>query len=100
MQLLACSPATSMDALIRSGLTIRAIDNLASQGVSAVDAGILSVRRLSYCRRHNSPLTWNQSDHLYRVGKVLILAVAVLGDRDKALAWLNKPRSTFGGLHA
>lgn len=98
--LLGFSPVASMDALIRSGLAIRAIDNLASLGVSAVDAGIMSSRRLNYCRRHDSPLTWNESDHLYRVSKVLMLAVAVFGDQDKALAWLNKPRAAFGGLRA
>ncbi|MCY1547108.1 putative toxin-antitoxin system antitoxin component [compost metagenome] len=100
MQLLACSPATSMDAQIRNGLTIRSIDNLANQGVCVVEAGILSARRLNYCRRHDSPLTRNESDRLYRVSKVLLLAVAVLGDQDKALAWLTKPRPAFWGLHA
>ncbi|OWJ98220.1 hypothetical protein B6S59_01185 [Pseudomonas sp. A46] len=100
MEMLGCSPLASMDAHIRGGLAISAIDNLASLGVSAVDAGIISRRRLSYCRRHDSPLTWNESDHIYRVSKVLMLAVAVFGDQAKALAWLSKPRSSFGGLRA
>lgn len=100
LALLACSSVISMDTQIRSGLTSRAIDNLASLGVSAVDAGIISRRRLNYCRRHDSSLTWNESDHLYRVSKVLMLAVAVFGDQDKALAWLSRPRAAFGGLRA
>ncbi len=100
MALLGYSPDSSIDVLIRNGLAIRAIDNLASMGVSAVDAGIISGRRLNYCRRHDSPLTWNESDHFYRVSKVLMLAVAVFGDQAKALAWLNKPRYAFGGLRA
>lgn len=100
LQMLACPSGSSIDALIRRGFPISAVDHLSVQGIDAVAVGFLSAHRVKYCRQRQRCLTQDESDHLYRLCKVLVRAESVFGDHGKALTWLESPRVALGGLSA
>jgi putative toxin-antitoxin system antitoxin component (TIGR02293 family) len=39
----------------------------------------------------------DESDRLFRIGRIAVQAEAVLGDREKAAAWLQEPNRALGG---
>lgn len=47
-------------------------------------------------RKEIRQLTAAESDRLYRVARVAVLAASVLGDMDKARAWLKHPNRGLG----
>ncbi len=100
MQMLACSSECHIEALIRKGFPITTIDRLSLQGIDAVAVGLLSARRLRYCRQHQKCFTPEESDHLYRLCTTLIKARSVFGDQGNALTWLRRPHASFGGVSA
>jgi len=93
-------PGESLDMLIRSGVTLAAIDNLARHGIDAVNIGIIKARTLRHRRINGKPLSREEGDRIYRVSKLLVLAIAVFGNKDKAAHWLHKPHKAFGSLTA
>jgi len=42
-------------------------------------------------------LTSDQSERMNRVARLLVRAIEVLGNKERALRWLKAPRSYFGG---
>jgi len=86
--------------LIRSGVTLAAIDNLARLGIDAVNIGIIKARTLRHRRINGKSLSPEEGDRLYRVSKLVVLGIAVFGNKDKAAHWLNKPHKAFGSLTA
>ena len=93
-------PGEPMDLLIRSGVSLEAIDNLSRHGVSAVNVGIINARTLRHRRTKGERLSPEEGDRFYRVSKLVVLAEEVFGNKDKAAHWLNKPQKAFGGLTA
>ncbi|EPJ76622.1 hypothetical protein CFII64_25963 [Pseudomonas sp. CFII64] len=93
-------PGEPMDLLIRTGVSLEAIDNLSRHGVSAVSVGIINARTLRHRRTKGERLSPEEGDRLYRVSKLVVLAEQVFGDKDKAAHWLNKAQKAFGGLTA
>lgn len=74
--------------LVDSGLTRREID------------WIVARRTLAHRRQSGRPLTPNETGCFLRMLKIRAMSEAVFGNRDKALAWLRRPRRTFGGISA
>lgn len=100
LELMGGSKDVHMDALIRGGVSLVAIDNLLKHGVNAVSVGIINARTLRHRRSKGEPLSQEEGDRLYRVSKIVVLAEQVFGDVEKAANWLRKPQSVFDGLSA
>ena len=77
-----------MAVLIDSGFTRREVD------------WIVPPRTLSHRRQNGRPLTANETGCFLRAVKIWAMAEAVLGNSEIALAWLRKPRRSFGGISA
>ena len=77
-----------MAVLIDSGFTRREVD------------WIVPPRTLSHRRQNGRPLTANETGCFLRAVKIRAMAEAVLGNSEIALAWLRKPRRSFGGISA
>ena len=77
-----------MTVLVDSGFTRREVD------------WIVPPRTLSHRRQNGRPLTANETGCFLRAVKIRAMAEAVLGNSEMALAWLRKPRRSFGGISA
>ena len=77
-----------MAVLIDSGFTRREVD------------WIVPLRTLSHRRQNGRPLNANETACFLRAVKIRAMAEAVLGNPETALAWLRKPRRSFGGISA
>lgn len=100
LEMMAGTPGVPADLLIRSGVSLEAIDNLSLYGVNAVSVGIINARTLRHRRTKGERLSPEEGDRLYRVSKLVVLADQLFGDKDKAAHWLNKAQKAFGGLSA
>ena len=80
-------PPELMAVLVDSGFTRREVD------------WIVPPRTLSH-RKNGRPLTANETGCFLRAVKIRAMAEAVLGNPEVALAWLRKPRRSFGGISA
>lgn len=56
-----------------------------------IDAIIIPQRTLQHRRSRREKLTVDESDRVLRAIRVLSLAEAIYGSRERALAWLRKP---------
>jgi putative toxin-antitoxin system antitoxin component (TIGR02293 family) len=70
-----------------SGLTLKELAN-------ALDLSARSLQR----RRASGRLTCYESDRLYRLARILVIANHVLGNRERALRWLKRPNRALGGI--
>ncbi|HVI07875.1 MAG TPA: antitoxin Xre/MbcA/ParS toxin-binding domain-containing protein [Candidatus Binatia bacterium] len=70
-----------------SGLTLREL-------ADALDLSPRSLQR----RRRSGKLAPYESDRLYRLARLLAIAVEYLGDGDRARRWLKRPNRALGGL--
>ncbi|MGV8919320.1 MAG: antitoxin Xre/MbcA/ParS toxin-binding domain-containing protein [Pseudomonas sp.] len=100
LEMMGGTQGVPMDALIRAGVSLVAIDNLSSHGINAVNIGIINARTLRHRRSKGESLSQEEGDRLYRVSKIVVLAEQVFGTKDKAAHWLNKNQTAFGGLTA
>lgn len=98
IDLLGCSSSREMDAVLRSGVPVSAVDELASWGVDAVGIGVLSARTLHVRRVGPGQLTLEEGDRLYRVGKLVLLATDLFDSKERANRWLCTSLSVLGGL--
>ena len=100
---LGTSPATPADweALIRAGVPARSADALkASMVIGDADLAALlgvSEKTLYRARTSHARLDAVASDRLYRVARIVALAVEVLEDQSAALRWLARPQIGLGG---
>ena len=58
---------------------------------------VIPARTLKHRRSRKEPLTRDESDKLARLIRIYDDAVRVLGDKEKALHWLNKALRRFNG---
>jgi putative toxin-antitoxin system antitoxin component (TIGR02293 family) len=65
--------------------------------MDATDAVESDVSALMGSSAHLTP---EEGDHLYRTSRIVILAEEVFGNREKAIRWLEKPRSALGEISA
>jgi putative toxin-antitoxin system antitoxin component (TIGR02293 family) len=58
---------------------------------------VIPARTLKHRKARKEPLTSDESDKLVRLIRVYDQAVRVLGEKEKALYWLNEPKKRFEG---
>lgn len=87
--------------LIRRGLPPRSLESLARQMdmPTLVTAEMIGLVRRTVARRMQGrkPLDPEQSERLVRLARALAQATAILGSREKARRWLQKPNRALGG---
>lgn len=100
LELLGVPSGASVDELIRIGVPLSALDRLSQYGVNPTIIGIISQRTLRKRLSQGQLLTHSEGDHLYRVGRITILAKATFSNQKKSLAWLQRPRHALGNRSA
>ncbi|WP_404375495.1 antitoxin Xre/MbcA/ParS toxin-binding domain-containing protein [Vreelandella aquamarina] len=98
--LLGASESASLDALIRQGIHLSAIDRVAAYGVNAVELGIISKAALKRRLSQGKTLTLCEGDKLYRAILATLFAETIFGNPHKSYIWLLKPRKALGGQNA
>ncbi|NWL79577.1 hypothetical protein DM872_22260 [Pseudomonas taiwanensis] len=96
LKLLCGTSGDRLDQLVRNGIPLEAVENLGHHGISAVRAGIITARTLRQRRAMGQRLSLDESDRLYRVCRLVLLAEEVFADPAKATLWLSKCQSAFG----
>ena len=90
-----------LQARVRTGLPYSALEALAERLNAPVGelSDTLGVPARTLARRRRAGrLTAAESDRLVRLGRIVALAVEVLGDRAKAARWLRQPNRALGQL--
>jgi putative toxin-antitoxin system antitoxin component (TIGR02293 family) len=84
---------------LNQGLALTALDSLVRQGYlkTAELALIAPPRTLSHRRAKGERLRPDESERLARIGKTIVLAEQVFGDKASALGWLHSPKRKFEG---
>ena len=79
--------------IVERRLAPAVIKRLISLGLERgeIDAVIIPQRTLQHRRSRREKLTVDESDRVLRAIRVLSLAEAIYGSRERALAWLRKP---------
>jgi putative toxin-antitoxin system antitoxin component (TIGR02293 family) len=87
--------------LVRAGLPYASLSAVAS-GLSLDGAAVVTILRIPARtlarRKRERRLSPDESDRLFRLGRVVTLAEDVLGSREKANLWLRAPNRALGGL--
>jgi len=86
--------------MVESGLSLSALnDFVAASGMQFRDIYevVIPARTLKHRKARKENLTADESDKLARVIRIFDHAVSVLGDKEKALHWLNEPKRRFAG---
>ncbi|MEE8056217.1 MAG: antitoxin Xre/MbcA/ParS toxin-binding domain-containing protein [Pseudomonadales bacterium] len=93
--------AVDLMRVTRSGISPDAVDALLKRGFARSDVvWIVPPRTLSHRRKNQEQLTSEESGRWLRAAKIQALAEVILGDGDKAMQWLHKPRKAFDQLSA
>jgi putative toxin-antitoxin system antitoxin component (TIGR02293 family) len=81
--------------IVEGQLPPSVIKRLISLGLqrAEIDAVIIPQRTLQHRRSRREKLTVEESDRVLRAIRVLSLAEAIYGSRERALAWLRKPNA-------
>jgi|SRR5579862_1876407 len=85
---------------VESGVSLNALhDFVAASGIQFRDIYevVIPARTLKHRKARKENLTADESDKLARLIRVFDHAVSVLGDKEKALHWLNEPKRRFDG---
>jgi putative toxin-antitoxin system antitoxin component (TIGR02293 family) len=84
---------------LRSGLPYSALEAVAS-GFEIAPADLVAVLRVPprtlARRKREKRLHADESDRLFRLGRIAALAQEVLGSREKATRWLHQPNAALG----
>ena len=86
--------------MVESGLSLSALnDFVAASGMQFRDIYevVIPARTLKHRKARKENLTADESDKLARLIRIFDHAVSVLGDKEKALHWLNEPKRRFEG---
>ena len=87
--------------LVRKGLPARSVSSLAERlhlANSALSKKLgIPQRTLTRRLSKESSLTPAESDRTVRVARVYAIAVEMIGDEEKAIAWLGTPNRALGG---
>jgi putative toxin-antitoxin system antitoxin component (TIGR02293 family) len=85
---------------VESGVPVATMANfVAASGLQFRDIYdiVIPARTLKHRKARKEALTADESDKLARLIRTYDYAVRVLGDREKALHWLDKPLRRFAG---
>ena len=86
--------------MVESGVSLNALnDFVAASGMQFRDIYevVIPARTLKHRKARKENLTADESDKLARLIRIFDHAVSVLGDKEKALHWLNEPKRRFDG---
>jgi len=85
--------------IVEARLATSVINRLATLGLerSEIDEVIIPARTLQHRRTRREKLTTEESDRVLRVIRVLATTEEVYGSRERALAWLRKPKARLEG---
>lgn len=88
-------------ALTQKGVKPAAVENLAKSIVSINELGwVIARRTLTHRKNKGERLTPEESGRWLRAAKAYALAEEVFGAKEKASAWLHKPRKAFNDQSA
>jgi putative toxin-antitoxin system antitoxin component (TIGR02293 family) len=88
-----------LQAQVRMGLPYSALEAVASGfeiGMSDLVAVLQVPARTLARRKREKRLRADESDRLFRLGRIAALAEEVLGTRQKATRWLHQPNRALG----
>lgn len=87
--------------VMRRGVEPEAVDALISKGFRGAELHwIVNPRTLRHRRDKSELLTPEESGRWFRAANIQALTLEVLGDDEKAMTWLHKPRRAFDGVSA
>jgi putative toxin-antitoxin system antitoxin component (TIGR02293 family) len=91
----------SIDRLIRKGIPYRACNHvkkvLGLSNEELAHALGVSTRTLSLTERLKDNLPFVASDRIYRIARILVLAIEVFKKQEGAVEWLRSPQIALGG---
>ncbi len=85
---------------LREGLPFRAFESFVKTiGISsaAITKALGIAPRTLARRKERHALSPEESDRLYRLARVTLMAIQVLGTQEKAKQWLERPNRALGG---
>ena len=81
------------------GLSLTALDRLVREGyLKPTELSVVApLRTLTHRRARGERLRPDESERLARIGKTVVLAEQVFGDKARALEWLHAPKRRLDG---
>jgi len=86
--------------LVRRGLPAAAVDGFLAathQPFSAIEPYVMPRRTFNRRREANQPLDTAESDRMVRIARMVAAAEETIGDRDRAMIWLERPNRALEG---
>lgn len=85
--------------VVRRGLPLSVSGNFLSHGLTNEEFHniVIPARTFKHRKAKVMPLSMEESDKALRAARVLAYAERTFGSRDKALAWMRKPKKRFEG---
>ena len=86
--------------LVRRGLPPEAVEGFLAatrQPFSAIEPYVMPRRTFNRRREANQPLDTAESDRMLRIARMVVAAEDTIGDRARALAWLERPNRVLEG---
>lgn len=93
-------PANDLDIVnwVHNRLPLDVIDRMLDEGITKQELTLIAPQRtLAHRRTNGEALTVEESDRAVRLARVIAQAEAVLGSKEKALAWLRRTFKRFAG---
>jgi putative toxin-antitoxin system antitoxin component (TIGR02293 family) len=93
------TPESDILQIVEKRLAPSAITRLTELGFTRaeIDSTVIATRTLTHRRARREKLTLEESDRVMRIVRVLAATERVYGGRERALAWLRKPKARLGG---
>ncbi len=84
--------------IVEGRLTPAVIKRLLNLGLerAEIDAAVIPSRTLQHRRSRRERLTLEESDRVLRLVRILAIAEAMYGNRERALGWLRRPHPRLG----
>lgn len=93
--------ALDLAVVTRKGVAPEMVSVLVASGLTRREVEwIVPSRTLSHRRQGGRSLTAHETGCFLRTVKIRAMAEVVFGSSERALAWLRKPRDSFGGISA
>lgn len=86
--------------LVRRGLPAAAVDGFLAathQPFSAIEPYVMPRRTFNRRREANQPLDTAESDRMVRIARMVAAAEETIGDRERAMIWLERPNRALEG---
>ncbi|MBO9545782.1 antitoxin Xre/MbcA/ParS toxin-binding domain-containing protein [Caulobacter sp.] len=86
--------------LVRRGLPAAAVDEFLAathQPFSAIEPYVMARRTFVRRRDANQPLDTSESDRMVRIARMVAAAEETIGDRERAMTWLERPNRALEG---